>query len=303
MLSEAVLWRRFPGGNRIDARSGRRSPGDERVPGGDAVLALDPPTEPARACGAGGYDAAARELHRTRSLPAGARHGGAVGGVDGAHAARAQRAPSRRGLRPRLPGVVVRRRGATAGAPGARHDPRRPPPLPGDGRAAPWHPRRGEPGVRRVPPGRRSGAAGAAGERLPPGPPPRRPGPPGHQPARVGPAHHREPAGTARCAAPTRPWRRCSPSSRATCPRWRRRPTRSASPFRCNWHRTRATCGSSRPSPRSPPQPTSPSPNYTSRRSSPPTSPPLRCCADGQNTRHPAPLFLDRWSGSDFYVP
>ena len=227
-----------------------------RFPSGAAALAHGPPVEPAGAGGAGGHHAAARELHRTGPLPTGARHGRAAGGVDGPHAARAQRAAPRRRLRPGVPGVTARRRGAPAGSPGAGHDPRRPPPVPGDGRTAPRHPRHRQPGVRRVPRRRRPGVAGTAGQRVPPRPPPRRHRAPGAQPAGVGPAHHREPAGPARCAARTRRWRRCSPSSRATCRRCPRRPTCSASPCRWSWPRPTATSGSSPRSPRSPPPPT-----------------------------------------------
>src|SRR5918994_786294 len=161
-------------------------------------MALGPPAEPARAGGAGRHDAAARELHRAGPIPAGAQGGRAAGGVAGAHAARAQRAAPRRRLRPGVPGVTPRRRGTTADPRGAGLDPRRPPSVPGDGRAAPRRPRHRQPGVRAVPRGRRPRAAGAAGQHVPPRPPPRRPRAPGAEPAGVGPAHHREPEGPAR---------------------------------------------------------------------------------------------------------
>ena len=100
------------------------------VPERVAALAHGPPDEPAGPRAAGGHDPAARELHRTGPLPPGPRHGGAPGGVDGAHAAGAQRAAPRRRLRPGVPGVTARRRGAPPGPPGAGHDPRRSLPYP-----------------------------------------------------------------------------------------------------------------------------------------------------------------------------
>src|ERR671911_923973 len=172
--------------------------GDVSIPDRAAALAHGAPVEPAGAGDTGGHHPAARELHRTGPLPTGAQRGHAAGGGDGPHAARAQRAAPRRWLRPGVPGVTARRRGTPADPRGAGHDARRPPSVPGDGRTTTRHPRHRQPGVRAVPRGRRPRVAGAAGQRVPPRPPPRRHGAPGSQPAGVGPAHHRESASPAR---------------------------------------------------------------------------------------------------------
>jgi hypothetical protein len=112
----------LPGGNGSAARRGRRSPGDVPVPERAAALAHRPPAEPAGAGGSGSHHPAARELHRAWPLPPGPHHRRAAGGVDGANAAGAQRAAPRRRLRPGIPGVTARRRGAPAGPPGAGHE-------------------------------------------------------------------------------------------------------------------------------------------------------------------------------------
>src|SRR5215217_617961 len=73
---------------------------DVSFPDRAAALAHGPPVEPAGAGDTGGHDPAARELHRAGPLPPGPQRGHAAGGVDGPHAARAQRAAPRRRLRP-----------------------------------------------------------------------------------------------------------------------------------------------------------------------------------------------------------
>src|SRR5262245_18231138 len=185
----------------MPGRAWRRGPewasiiADVSMPERAAALAHRPPVEPAGTGDAGGDDAAAPELHRTGPLPTRPQRGRAAGGVAGAHAARAQRAAPRRRFRPGVSGVTARGRGAPPGPPGDRHDPRRPPPVPGDGRTTTRDPRDRQPGVRTFPRRRRPRVSGAAGQHVPPRPPPQWSRTPSAQPARVGQAHHSKPAG------------------------------------------------------------------------------------------------------------
>ena len=141
--------------------------GDVPVPERVAALAHGPPDEPAGPGVPAGTTQRHAELHRAgRSRPGRSMVGRLAESME--LTLRSAARCSRGWFRAGVPRVAARRRGASPGPPSARHDPRWPPPVPGDGRGRTASSSRPT-GRSGVPRGRRPRCR-AAGQHVPPRP-------------------------------------------------------------------------------------------------------------------------------------